>query len=225
MIVITSASRGIGKFLFDKFKQEGKSVIGFYNTTVPSCLDDYYKIDITNEEEVKLFVTNNKHSFSDLVLINTAGISYNAFAHKTDFLEWKKVLDVNLLSLFNLTQQLLPFMREGNYGRIVNFSSVVAQKGVAGTSAYAASKSAMWGLAKSICIENASKNITMNNVNLGYFNIGMIEQVPELYLQQLITTIPAKRLGEAEEILKTINFIIDTPYLNGTSIDLNGGLY
>lgn len=225
MIVITSASRGIGKFLFDAFRSQGKDVIGFYHTTVPANLENYYHIDITNEDEVIAFFKHYKDQLTSLVLINTAGISYNAFGHKADMVKWKEVIDVNVLGLFAMINNSLPLMRADMYGRIINFSSVVAQKGVAGTSAYAASKAAMWGLTKSICIENASKNITINNVNLGYFDIGMIEQVPNEYLTELIATIPAKRLGEPEEILKTLEFIIATPYLNGVSIDLNGGLY
>lgn len=224
MIIITSASRGIGKFLFNKFKSEGKEVIGFYNNTVPENLENYYKIDITNTDEIVLFFNKFEKQLNSLILINTAGISYNSFGHKADFGKWKAVLDVNLISLFNLINLSLPIMRNDNFGRIINFSSVVAQKGVVGTSAYAASKSALWGLSKSIAAENASKNISINNINLGYFDIGMIEQVPHEHLNSLITSIPANRLGKPSEIYTTVKFIIETEYLNGTSIDLNGGL-
>lgn len=224
MIIITSASRGIGKFLFEEFKKEGKEVIGFYNNTTPDNLENYYKIDITKNEEIILFFKKFEKQLSFLTLINTAGISYNSFGHKAELEKWKEVLDVNLISLFSLINLSLPIMREENYGRIINFSSVVAQKGVVGTSAYATSKSALWGMSKSIAAENASKNISINNINLGYFDIGMIEQVPQDYLKTLIDSIPAKRLGNPNEIYSTVKYIIDTEYLNGTSIDLNGGL-
>lgn len=226
MIIITSASRGIGKFLYEKFKSEGKDVIGFYNTTIPALkAGDLYKIDITNHEEIVNFFEKYKERLSNLILINTAGISYNSFGHKAEFENWKKVFEVNLLGAFNLIRLSLPQMRADNYGRIINFSSVVAQKGIPGTSAYASSKAALWGMSKSLAVENGNKNVTINNINLGYFDIGMIQQVPEDYLQTLIESIPAKRLGLPEEILSTVNFIIETSYLNGSSIDLNGGLF
>lgn len=225
MIIITSASRGIGKYLFDKFKSEGKNVIGFYNKTVPENLEkEHYKIDITQENEIFNFFDTNKEKLSNIILINTAGISYNSFGHKAEFDSWKNVFDVNVFGAFNLINNVLPIMRENGFGRIINFASVVAQKGVPGTSAYAASKASLWGMSKALAIENGNKNVTINNINLGYFNIGMIEQVPANYLDILIESIPAKRLGTPEEILSTVRFIIDNSYLNGASIDLNGGL-
>ena len=225
MIIITSASRGIGKYLFEKFKSEGKEVIGFYNKTVPQNLEqEHYKIDVTKEDEILQFFENHKDQLNKIILINTAGISYNSFGHKAELNSWKNVFDVNVFGAFNLINGALPIMRENGFGRIINFASVVAQKGVPGTSAYAASKASLWGMSKALAIENGNKNITINNINLGYFNIGMIEQVPVDYLDTLVQSIPAKRLGTPEEILSTVRFIIDNSYLNGASIDLNGGL-
>lgn len=226
MIIITSASRGIGKYLYEFFKNNGKEVMGFYNNTTPNGdLEGLYRVDITNENQVLGFFENNKHKINNVILINTAGISYNSFGHKTDFEKWRSVLDVNLMGTFNVIRHALPQMREDNYGRVINFSSVVAQKGIPGTSAYATSKSALWGMTKTLAVENGNKNVTINNINLGYFDIGMIEQVPQSYLDTIIQSIPAKRLGFPEEIVSTVNFIINTGYLNGTSIDLNGGLF
>lgn len=225
MIIITSASRGIGKFLFEKFKREGKEVIGFYNNTLPDGDDaNMFKVDITKEDQVLNFFEDNVNVLNNIVLINTAGISYNSFGHKADFDRWKEVFDVNLIGTFNMIRLSLTKMREDNFGRIINFSSVVAQKGIPGTSAYASSKAALWGMSKALAVENGNKNVTINNINLGYFNIGMIEQVPGDYLENLIQSIPAKRLGTPDEISATVNFIIETAYLNGSSIDLNGGL-
>ncbi|WP_158542191.1 SDR family NAD(P)-dependent oxidoreductase [Pedobacter chinensis] len=226
MIIITGASRGIGKYLLHYFVNRGEeNVIGICNNTIPdSNLAHYYKLNLKNDTEIKNFIAQND-GINQLTLINAAGISYNAFAHKADLESWIEVIETNLIGLFNLTRHLLPIMRSNNYGRIINFSSVVAQQGVAGTSAYAASKAALWGLTKTLAAENASKNITVNNINLGYFNIGMIDQVPESILTQIIAQVPAKRLGDPTEILSTIKYMIETPYLNGASIDLNGGLF
>lgn len=225
MFIITGASRGIGNFLLKSLIEKGEEVIGIYNSTMPETgTEHYYHADLTNGEAVNAFIKNYEPRLKNISLINAAGISYNSFAHKADMDNWRQVIDVNFVAAFNMIRLLLPFMRNDNYGRIINFSSVVAQQGVLGTSAYAASKSALWGLCKSLAAENASKNITANNINLGYFNIGMIEQVPENMLQTIIEKIPAKRLGEPAEILSTVQYIVNTPYLNGTCIDLNGGL-
>lgn len=225
MIIITGASRGIGKYLLNHYKREGKDVIGLYNATKPEVNRDcYHKVDVTRDDEITSFL-NSCPQLNNIVLINAAGISYNAFAHKADMDLWRDVIDTNVVGLFNFTRHLLPIMRNDNYGRVINFSSVVAQHGVMGTSAYAASKSALWGLSKALAIENGSKNITVNTINPGYFNIGMINEVPDDLLNSIIQKIPAKRLGDPAELLSTVNYIIENAYLNGATIDLNGGLF
>ncbi|MXV16696.1 SDR family NAD(P)-dependent oxidoreductase [Hufsiella ginkgonis] len=226
MYIITGASRGIGKFLLQHYLGQGEEVIGFYNNTLPDQHNGcYYKVDITHPAEVTAFFAGHKDRLKNIRVINAAGIAYSAFAHKADITKWKEVIDTNLVGLFNVISGVLPFMREENYGRIVNFSSVVALQGVMGTSAYAASKAALSGLSKSLAVENGMKNITINNINLGYFNIGMIEQVPQDKLSQIIEKIPANRLGDPVDILSTVDYMIRTSYLNGSSIDLNGGLF
>jgi acetoacetyl-CoA reductase/3-oxoacyl-[acyl-carrier protein] reductase len=115
-------------------------------------------------------------------------------------------------------------MREQKFGRIINFSSVVAIKPTPGISPYAASKAALWGLTKTVAIENAALNITINNINLGYSELGMIEMVPDEYKKAIVAQIPAGMLCEPNDILNTVNYIRTTRYLTGTSIDLNGGL-
>lgn len=225
-LIITGASKGIGQYLFNEFLKSGNRVIGIYNTTNPKQNSElYYRVDITLKEEVLDFVTHIQSNLHNIVLINAAGINYNAFAHKANLEEWTRVIDTNLLGLFNLTGLILPIMRSAGFGRVINFASIVAQAGVVGTSAYAASKSALWGLSRALAVENAEKGITVNNINLGYFDIGMMEQIPALSREAIIQKIPAKRLGFPVEILGTVRYIIENGYLNGTSIDLNGGLF
>jgi len=160
-----------------------------------------------------------------VILINCAGTNYSSFAHKSDIKKWVKVINVNLVGTFNVIHAFLPYMREENYGRIINFSSVVAQIGVPGTSAYAASKAGLCGLTKSIAVENAKKGITINNLNLGYFNIGMINDVPKDFQKAIKEKIPSGNFGDPENIFKAVKFLIEADYVNGTSIDINGGLY
>lgn len=227
MIIITGASRGIGQYLFNEYinKQDPNSVLGIYNSTKPKINNEHAcQVDISNPEQVIQFVNSKRDVLKDIVLINCAGINYNTFAHKADPYKWAKIIGVNLIGTFNMINALLPIMREQNYGRIINFASVIAQKGVSGTSAYAASKSGLWGMSKAIAIENAIKGITINNLNLGYFKIGMIQEIPIELLEKTIVNIPMKRLGDPKEILSIVNHLIINSYITGTSIDINGGL-
>lgn len=227
MIIITGASRGVGRFLFEKYESLGEKVYGTYNTSLPKITEDngnYSQVDIVNNENVEDWIKSISFS-KNITLINCAGISYNAFAHKSDIHKWKNVIDVNLIGTFNVIRALLVEMRANNFGRIINFSSVAAQKGTPGVSAYAASKSALWGLTKSIAVENASKGITINNVNLGYSELGMIEQVPDKFKDIIKSQIPNGEFCKKEDIFKCVEFIRNNDYLNGSSVDLNGAMF
>ena len=226
MIIITGASRGVGNFLINSFiKNTKESVIGIYNNSKPTDKAEFFtKIDVCNIDEINNFVELRKEELNDITLINCAGISYNSFTHKSDSEKWKSVVETNLFGTYNFIRALLPIMREQRFGRIINFSSVVATRPTPGVSAYAASKSALWGLSKSIAIENAALNININNINLGYSELGMIETVPEEYKRKVISQIPAGELCGSSDILNTVNYLISTRYITGSSIDLSGGL-
>jgi len=134
-------------------------------------------------------------------------------------------MDVNLYGVFNVIRAVLPYMREQKYGRIINLSSVVGQKPVIGTSAYSASKAGLHGFVKTVALENIGKGVTCNNIALGYFEAGMMFRLPEEIRQKIINGIPAKRLGTIEELNKAIDFIINTEYFTGQTLNLNGGLF
>ncbi|MFC2116441.1 SDR family NAD(P)-dependent oxidoreductase [Bacteroidota bacterium] len=227
MIIITGASKGIGEFLFGEFNKENQKVIGTYNTSLPpeEYSANFYKLDISDNHSITNFIEGIRDKLINVILVNNAGITYNAFAHKSEILSWEKVINVNLIGTFRVISAILPFMREQQFGRIINISSVVAQLGAIGTSAYAASKSGLWGLSKSIAKENANKNITINNLNLGYMDAGMIKEVPEDMKNNLLENIPFGSLGDTSEIFNAIKFLIESDYITGTSIDINGGLY
>ncbi|MGH2574986.1 MAG: SDR family oxidoreductase, partial [Ignavibacteria bacterium] len=141
--------------------------------------------------------------------------------------EWNRVLAVNLTGPFLCIKHSLPLMRKNNWGRIINISSVVAQTGVPGTSAYSASKAGIFGLTKSISKEVANKNITVNTIALGYFNEGMIAQVPEELKMQIKSAIPKSDFGDPIDIVNCIHFLIEdtSSYVTGQTININGGLY
>jgi NAD(P)-dependent dehydrogenase (short-subunit alcohol dehydrogenase family) len=223
MKIITGASRGIGKYLFEKFQNEGEVVYGTYLTTEPDSKNSDFisKVDISNHSEVLAWINSIKFT-EKIELINCAATNYSVFAHKADPVKWKNAIEVNLIGTFNVINAILPEMRKNNYGRIINFSSVVAKMGVPGTSAYASSKAALWGLSKSIAVENATKGITINSLNLGYFNIGMISDVPPEVQEIIKGKIPVNSFGDPINIYNAIKFIISSDYINGASIDING---
>lgn len=226
MIIITGASRGIGKYLFNSFLQTSEeAIIGIYFNSKPSeNIEMFTQLDVCNFEQINNFFQSKTAELKDITLINCAGITYNAFTHKSDPEKWKSVIETNLIGTYNFIRALLPIMREQKFGRIINFSSVVAVKPTPGISPYAASKSALWGLSKSVAIENAALNITINNINLGYSELGMIEAVPEEFKKNIIAQIPAGILCEPKDILNTVNYLKTTRYITGSSIDLSGGL-
>lgn len=228
MIVITGASKNVGRYLFTRFKEAGEEVIGIYNSTRTGFENDadcYYQVDISDCNNVEQWIEEVRPQLKRIVLINCAGISYNGFAHKSDLEKWIKVIEVNLIGTFTIIRSLLPIMREEGYGRIINFSSVVAKKPTAGVSAYAASKAGLIGLTKSLAAENAAKGVTVNAINLGYSNIGMgLKEVPQKFKEELMNTIPTGRFCEPKEIFNTVKYLIDTEYVNGADININGCL-
>lgn len=227
MIVITGASKGIGKYLFYEFMKSGEEVIGTYNSTSihADVAKNMYRVDISDNKQVQDWIAVIQKKINHITLINCAGVNYTSFAHKADVVEWSKVIKVNLIGTFQIIHGVLPIMRAEGYGRIINLSSVVAQTPTPGASAYAASKSGLWGLAKSIAVENSKNGITINNLNLGYFNIGMISEVREDYKEVIRTKIPTGEFGDPINIYKAIKYCQESDYINGASLDINGGLF
>lgn len=228
MIIITGASKNIGRFLFRSLKNEGEKVLGTYNSTIVGFeedFDDYYKIDLLDDKAIKKWICSIKKYLNNITLISCAGISQACFAHKADIEQWQHVVNVNVFGTFNIIHELLPLMREQSFGRIILMSSVVAKLPTPGVSAYATSKAALLGLTKSLAVENASKGITVNAINLGYVSVGMgVNDVPRPYQEKMKSAIPEGRFCEPFEILNTVKYLMNTPYITGSAIDLNGGV-
>lgn len=227
MVIISGASGGIGKLLCNHFKLKGEKVVGLYlknKIQIPSI--KFLKCDIRDFKNVNKVLEPHiiPKNIKNIILINCASINYNNFLHKSNPNLWSDIININLIGTYNLIRAVLPKMREVNNGRIINFGSILSTRSAPGTSAYSSSKSALIGLSKSIALENAMKNITINNINLGYSELGMIKEVPKKYLDEIKNKIPANRFCSSEEILKTVIYLIETEYINGESIDINGGL-
>lgn len=224
-ILIAGASGGIGTYLAERLCQDHE-VYGSYNSRRPMSNMSYgmTKVNISIESEVSAWINQVCKAEDDLALIYCIGVNYNCMMHKSDSDRWSEVIESNLIGVQRVLRHILPRMRERRFGRIVLLSSVVPQMGVPGTSAYAASKSALWGLSKAVAKENAKNGITINTINLGYFDIGMIQDVPSEVLEQIVQGIPMGKLGKPMNILRAVEFILEADYLTGSIIDLNGGL-
>ena len=147
--------------------------------------------------------------------------------HRMTPQQWKDVIRVDLDSVFNMVQPVINGMRDRNFGRIINISSLNGQKGQMGQSNYSAAKAGIIGFTKALAQENARKGITVNVVAPGYINTEMVAAVPEKVLEAIIAQIPVGRLGKAEEIAKCVAFLAsdDAGFITGATLSANGGQY
>ena len=161
------------------------------------------------------------------VLVNNAGVTRDAMLHKMTLEQWDEVLRTDLTSLFCTTRHLIDGMRERNFGRIINISSINGQKGQMGQTNYSAAKAGIIGFTKALAQETAKKGITVNAVCPGYIDTEMVQAVPPKVLEGIISTIPVGRLGKAEEIAKMCVFLAgeDAAFITGATMTVNGAQY
>lgn len=159
-------------------------------------------------------------------LVNNAGITVDKTVRKLTVEDWHAVLRINLSGAFYMSKAVLEHMTGNQFGRIVNISSVIGQKGSIGQANYASSKAGLIGFSKSLAQEVASKGVTVNCVAPGYIETEMVAAVPEKVLTKLLANVPMGRLGQASEIARTVQFLVDdnAGYITGSVISVNGGL-
>jgi NAD(P)-dependent dehydrogenase (short-subunit alcohol dehydrogenase family) len=230
--LITGASGGLGTALSEYFSEHNHKLILLYNNNQPKTPESeniiHIKADLRKADHIEDAVKTAINKWGGIdVLINNAGVSQSNMSWKTSLEDWNETLQINLSAPFLLSKLILPQMKKNSYGRVINISSVVAQTGVIGTSSYAASKAGLIGLTKTMSKEVAKHNITVNALALGYFNKGMIKDVPDEFKDEIINTIPKNELGKPRIIAETIHFLMsnDANYLTGQTINLNGGLF
>lgn len=161
------------------------------------------------------------------VLVNCAGITKDGFFHKMQQSQWVDVINTNLVSVFNVTRQVVDGMRNRGFGRIINISSVNGQKGQFGQTNYSAAKAGMHGFTMALAQEVAAKGITVNTVSPGYIQTAMTAKMPEKVLADMVSKVPVGRMGKPEEIAWTVVFLADerSGFITGTDISVNGGLH
>ena len=141
--------------------------------------------------------------------------------------QWSEVIRVNMDSVFNMTRHVIEGMREREWGRIINISSINGQKGQMGQTNYSAAKAGVIGFTKALALENARKGVTVNCICPGYIDTEMVQAVPENVLQAIIGQIPVGRLGRGDEIADMVAFLAgeQAGYVTGSTLSLNGGQY
>ena len=152
-----------------------------------------------------------------------ATVSIDGFIAKYSKSDWDRTIDTNITGNYLVTKYLLPVMIDENWGRIIHLSSVVGKMGKKGAVAYGMSKNAVGGFSKGLSQEYGRFNITSNVLNLGYMESGLSEALDKNFKESVIDRVPAKKLGNIDNIVNAIKFIIESDYVNGSEIDIDGG--
>ena len=234
-ILVTGATGGIGKALVQKFVSlEGNVLATGTKTEKLDALKKEFpninvlKFDISDHSKIEEFIENVSSQLVGLdILVNNAGINMDNLSLRMKDDEWKKVIDLNLGSTFFLCKYGIKKMLKNKYGRIVNITSVVGHTGNLGQSNYAASKAAIIGMSKSLAIEYAKKNITINCVSPGFIQSKMTDSIVESIKAVLTSRIPMAKLGKGEDVANTVAFLSSdaASYITGQTIHVNGGMY
>lgn len=208
-VLIVGSSGGLGKQVIKYFNENE------YILTNLSSKD----LDITNYQEVKSFFEKGGYD----IVINLSGKNIDGMVHKLEENDIDKMIDVNIKGNINLLRFCLPYMRNNNYGRIILISSVLSEVVIPGTSLYSGSKSFIDSIVKTTSSENISKKITCNSIQLGYFDGGMCHDIPSNIQENIKNNIGLKRWGKIVELYSTIEYIINTEYITGQNIRIDGG--
>ena len=234
-IFITGASGGIGNALVKKFVSLGGNILG--SGTKTEKLDKIKqqfpsikvkKFDMADQSRIEEFVNEVTLELGGLdILVNNAGINVDNLSLRMKDEEWKKVIDINLTSTFLLTKHAIKKMLKNKFGRIVNITSVVGHTGNLGQSNYSASKSGIIGMSKSLAIEYAKKNITVNCVSPGFIATDMTTNIAEKVKLYLTSRIPMGKLGTGDDVSNCVAFLSSdqASYVTGETIHVNGGMY
>ena len=234
-ILITGATGGIGNALVEKFLSlDGIVLATGTNTEKLDLLKKDFpnikvkKFDISEHTRIEEFIDNVCLELDGLdILINNAGKNMDNLSLRMKDDEWKKIIDINLTSTFLLSKYGIKKMLKTKYGRIVNITSVVGHTGNVGQANYSASKAGIIGMSKSLAIEYAKKNITINCVSPGFIISDMTMNIAEKVKLYLTSRIPMGKLGTGDDISNCVAFLASdkASYITGETIHINGGMY
>jgi len=237
--IVTGGCRGIGAAITAALAHDGVHVAAGYHShrdaavefqkglLAEGCSVSIHQGNVGIPEDCSRIVGEVLTATGRLdYLVNNAGVTSDHTVRKMTVDDWHNVLRVNLSGSFYMTKAVIDHMVERGFGRIVNVSSVVGEMGNFGQANYAASKAGLFGFTKSLALEMARKNVTVNCVTPGFINTDMLAAMPGEALKTVIDRIPVGRLGRPEEIARVVRFLLDedSGYITGSIMAVNGGL-
>jgi len=227
MYILTGASGGIGQAIIPSLIERG-NVFGIYNSHKPKIQSSkkltFKKIDLRDTNQIQKCVEKIESRHKKVTLLHFAAISIDGLVVSYSDENWDEVHSINLKGNFALTRALLPRMIQNQWGRIIHVSSILGAKGGRGVAAYASSKMGLVGLSNVLSKEYGRFGITSNVLNLGYFDVGLINKVIEQKRNSILSDIPVGKFGSISNIINAIDFLVQSEYVNGAVIDIDGGL-
>jgi acetoacetyl-CoA reductase len=231
--VVTGGTRGIGRAIAVALKNGGYRVAANYGHDDASAQQfqaetgiPVFKFDVADFAECAHGIQAIDAVLGPVeVLVNNAGITRDTTMHRMSFEQWTAVIQTNLSSCFNMSRAVIDGMRARGFGRIVNIGSINGQAGQYGQVNYAAAKSGIHGFTKALAQEGAARGITVNAVAPGYVDTDMVRAVPADVLEKIVSRIPVGRLGKAEDIARTVLFLVadEADFITGSTLSVNGG--
>lgn len=233
--IVTGGTRGIGLSISQALKADGFDVVAVYHGNEEAAEKfrnetgcKAVKFDVADFAACEKSINQIEAEFGGVsVLVNNAGITRDGVLHKMTPESWHAVLETNLGSCFNMCRAVINGMRERNFGRIINISSINGQKGQFGQTNYSAAKAGMLGFTKALAMEAAAKGITVNAICPGYIETDMTSAIKQEILDSIIRQIPVTRMGKPEEIAAIVSFLASekAAFITGSTIAANGGQY
>jgi acetoacetyl-CoA reductase len=234
--LVSGGTRGIGAAISSALQAAGYKVAANYagNDEKASAFHQktgipVFRWDVSDYEACVEGIARVEEALGPIdVLVNNAGITRDGMFHKITPQQWNEVIATNLTGVFNMTHPVWSGMREREFGRIVNISSINGQKGQIGQVNYSAAKAGDLGFTKALALEGAGKNITVNAICPGYIGTEMVRAMPPKVLdEKIIPQIPVGRLGEPEEIARCVLFLVsdEASFITGSTLSANGGQY
>lgn len=237
IVLVTGASRGIGKAIAEKLANNGATVIGTATTdSGADKISEYLSasggkgmcLNVTDIDSVTTVIKNIKEDFGDVsILVNNAGITRDTLLMMMKEDQWEDIIQTNLTSVYRLSKACLRAMMKARRGRIINIASVVGSTGNPGQTNYSAAKAGLLGFTKSLAREIGSRNITVNSVAPGFIDTDMTRELKDEQREALVTQIPLNKLGNPDDIANAVAFLAgpDASYITGETLHVNGGMY